>query len=175
VKNNVASPTRMEARKSRVQAGTWSPALSPISSGFLWLRRWYRHSALRLLLAEIRATGHRIRRILEIREVELLRGRGPVRRWMDESLVGGPQSYKLAYTLHMQQLGARYPFLSNFDLLLLGNSWVAGSEWRVRQDTSQIQESACSSDDSKGGNSMPPLATQQPTKLDPPGLLPQRN
>lgn len=130
------------AKEFHVRAGISTHARPPIST-FARLRRWYRHSALRLLVAEIRALGHRSRWVLQIREVELLRGKDSVRIWMDDSLVGGPQSYRLAYMCYMQQIEKRFPFLSIFDLLLLAQVWKAGSEWNGREDTSQRQDGSC--------------------------------
>jgi hypothetical protein len=130
------------AKKFHAPADTSTHARPPIST-FARLRRWYRHSALRLLVAEIRALGHRSRWALQIREVELLRGKDSVRMWMDDSLVGGPQSYKLAYICYMQQIEERFPFVSISDLLLLAQVWKAGSEWNGRKDTSQSQDRSC--------------------------------
>jgi len=132
--------------ESHAQADTSSLVLPPTSKFALLgkaARRRYLHSALRLLLAEIRALGRRIRWVLEIREVELLRGKDSIRKWMDDSLVGGSQSYKRAYICHMQQLETRYPFLSIFDLLLLAQTWKAGSEWNGRSDTSHSRDESC--------------------------------
>lgn len=114
--------------------------IASVASRWRSLRRWYRHSILRALVTESRALGHRIRWILDIRAVELLGGRDEVRKWMDEALAGGSQSYKRAYISHMQQIVVRYPFLSIFDQILLAKSWKAGSEWNAQAGTLRSQE-----------------------------------
>ena len=139
VKVNPTAEVKENHVLRRIPSHVHAPISKRISLS-LRLRRWYRHSALRLLLSEIRALGHRIRWVLEIREVELLRGKDSIHNWMNDSLIGGPQSYRLAYTGYMQRIEARYPFLSIFDLLLLAQAWKAGSEWNGRADTWQNQE-----------------------------------
>ena len=98
------------------------PAIATIS---LRLRRWYFRTALRLLFAEIRALGHRIRWILQIREVELRDGAEGVRLWMESLPVGGPCTHD--YIVYMQQISARFPSLSIFDRLRIGLHLCGGS------------------------------------------------
>lgn len=125
------------ARVSRALPGISSPRFAPISRAFLALRQWYWNSALRLLIAEIRALGPRIRWVLEIREAELLRGKETILDWIDGCAVGGPRTGD--YIVYMQQVTARYPFLSIFDNLLLTEAWKAGLESGARADTAQNQ------------------------------------
>lgn len=173
------------AGECHVQADTSGCAPLPISKlVFLWqsARRRYWTSALRLLVAEIRALGHRIRWVFEIREVELQRGTDSIRTWMDRGLISGSQNYKRAYIECMRQIEARHPFLSIFDLFLLQQAWKAGSEWNGRTDTSQSQDTSCSYAILESRNSMLPPAVQQSSKHDrsaardvPPTSLHRRN
>jgi hypothetical protein len=140
-------PIPTVARECHVQADTSGCAPLPISKlVFLWqsARQWYWTSVLRLLVAEIRALGHRIRWVFEIREVELHLGKDSIRTWMDRGSISGSQNYKRAYIDCMRQIEARHPFLSIFDLFLLQQAWKAGSEWNGRMDTSQSQDTSCS-------------------------------
>jgi hypothetical protein len=131
------------AKECHARADTSARVSLPIANAVSrWssVSRWYRQSALRLLLAEIGALGHRIRWVLQIREVELLRGTESVRKWMDEGLCRGSQSYKRGYIFYMQEIDSRYPFLSIFDRLLLARTWKAGSEWNALSGTPRNQE-----------------------------------
>lgn len=123
--------------ESRAHRGIPSLLRLPSATISLRLRRWYCNSALPLLFAEIHGLGHRIQRVLEIREVELRRGKEEVRAWMDDCLVGEP--YKHDYIRYMQQTTARNPFLSIFDRLLLTHAWKSGLESRGLSRKSQNQ------------------------------------
>jgi hypothetical protein len=136
------------------------------SSLFARLRCWYYVSALRLLLGELSSLRHRIAWVLEIRAWELRGRRGSIHRWPDRELIDGPQSYKRTYIRHMQQIQARHPFLSIFDLFLLGQTWKAGSEWDGRTYTSQNQDISRSSANPEGGNFMPLPAVPQSSRCD---------
>jgi hypothetical protein len=97
---------------------------------------------------------------LEMRTWELRGYTGLSRTRMGTLLAFESQSCKRADIRHMQQLQADHPFLSIVDRLLPGQAWKAGSEWDGRTGTLQIQDH-CSSVCPEGGNSMPPLKTQQ--------------
>jgi hypothetical protein len=153
------------ARECRVPGGTSGLPRLPISIGAVLLRAllcWYRHSVPRLLGAESRALGHRIRWTLQINAVERQHGRDLVREWMGQAPVSGSQNCKRACIHYMQKTESRYQFLSIFDLLLLQQAWKAGSEWNGLVDTSRSQDTSYTTP--KSGNSVPPLAVQQPTK-----------
>lgn len=108
---------------------------------FAGLHRWYRYSALRLLLLELCNLVRRIRWVFQIRAVERLGGKDSVRHWMDEALIPAPQSRQRTYIDYMRQIELAHPFLSIFDLLLLSKAWRAGSEWRDgTEDKSQSPE-----------------------------------
>lgn len=130
----------MEYRALKGMSSLPRPAIATIS---LRLRRWYFRTALRLLFAEIRALGHHIRWILQIREVELRDGAEGVRLWMQSLPAGGPCTHD--YIVYMQQISARFPSLSIFDRLLLTEAWKAGLESGDLFRTSQNQVESCDS------------------------------
>lgn len=135
-------------------------------------RIWYHASALRLLVAEFCSLPYRMRYSLEIRAWERQGRTGTAPHSPSWDSIGGSQDYRRAYIVHMQQIQARYPFLSIFDLFLLGHTWRVGSEWRDRIRIARSQEGLNSSANPDGGNSMPPSGVPQPTKHDPPKTLP---
>jgi hypothetical protein len=100
----------------------------------VWLHRWYRYSALRVFLSEIRSLPHRIGYIRKISAVERLQGPAEVRAWMDGILDSGFQTDRRAGIRYMQHLSSRYPFLSIFDRLLLQEAWNAGWVSSVHAD-----------------------------------------
>ena len=138
IKSQPINPQKA-VKEYRVHLGILSPRPRPIPNLFSTLRCWYFYSALRLCLSEIGALGHRIRRVLEIREVELLRGKETVREWMAGCAVSGP--YTPDYMRYMQRTMDDNPFLSIFDSLLLTQAWRAGSESSAPKDTLHGQES----------------------------------
>jgi hypothetical protein len=74
------------------------------------------------------------------------------------------------YTAYMQRILDRHPFLSIVDLSLVGEGWKDGWECSSRNagtSHGQLQINRCSFCNSVGGNSMPPVVVQQPTKCDP--------
>src|SRR6266705_2470213 len=85
----------------------------------LRLRRWYRCSALRVLLGEFRSLRHRIRAVLEILAWERQGHRGPLPSFPTRRIIDGTRNDKRACIEYMQQTQGRYPFLSIFDLYLL--------------------------------------------------------
>lgn len=98
------------------------------------LRRWFHGSALRILLLELYTVTHRIRWVLQIREVERLRGQAKVHTWMDEALIPPPKSRQRACICYIERTLSLHPFLSIFDILLLTKAWKAGSEWTGRSE-----------------------------------------
>jgi hypothetical protein len=137
------------------------------------LRRWYYVSAPQLLAMELGNLFHRIRVSLEMRAWERRGYKGSVRHWLHAPLAFRSQSCKRAYIRYTQQLQAEHPRLSIFDHLLVGKAWQAGSEWDGPVGILRTQD-RCSSANPVGGNSMPPISVQQPTKHDPPNPLPSR-
>jgi hypothetical protein len=128
------------AKKSYVLLGRLNLPLHPKANLFSSLRRWYLFSALRVLLTEIHALSYRIQRTLQIREVELLRGKEKVRNWMDGCAVSGPCTHD--YIAYMRQIEEENPFLSIFDRLLLSHAWKAGLESGVQRDTVRNQDNS---------------------------------
>jgi hypothetical protein len=126
-------PLRIAVAESRDRAGILSFLLRPISTSFSNLQLWYSSSVLPILLNEIYAVCHRIRLVLEIREVEHLRGTETVALWMGRCAVTGRGTPN--YIAYIQQVLDRYPFLSIFDSLLLTEAWKAGSESNGLPDT----------------------------------------
>lgn len=114
------------AKKQYALPGNFDLPLRPKSSLVLCLQRWYRRSLLRVLVTECCNLGHRIRRIQEIHEVELGRGKEEVHQWRTSCAVGGP--YTRDYIAYMQRIEAEHPFLSTLDMLLLSHAWKAGLE-----------------------------------------------
>lgn len=110
-------------------------------SRFSIVLRWYQNSALRLLLSEGNSALQRIRWIREIRAVEHSSGKDSTRQWRHQSLV--PAVYKPAYISHMQQMEARHPFLSMFDLFLLSQTWKAGLEYGIHMGMVQSRDKSC--------------------------------
>jgi hypothetical protein len=137
------------------------------------LRRWYYVSVPRLLAMELRNLFHHIKVSLEMPGLEIRGYRGSVRKGMYAPLAFQSQSCRRAYIRYMQQLQLEHPRLSIFDLLLVGKAWQAGSEWDGPVGILRTQD-RCSSANPVGGNSMPPISVQQPTKHDPPNPLPSR-
>jgi hypothetical protein len=133
---------------------------------FRSLRRWYWTSALRVLVIESRNLVHRIQWALEIRSWALRGYVAPLPTVWGSEPVGLLSRYRQPYICHMRTLQERHPFLSSVDLSLLGRSWKDGWECGAREGTSQSQPQSCSFDNSVGGDSMPPLTVQQPTKRD---------
>lgn len=129
---------------------------------FGWLRDWYYVSVLRLLIAECRSLAYRTARSLEIRAWELGGYRDSGHSRNDLLLSFESQNCKRAYIRYMQQIQTDHPFLSTFDRLLVAQAWQAGSEWDGRSCTLQTQD-RCSSASPEGGDSMLPLAVQQPS------------
>jgi hypothetical protein len=137
-----------------------------------FLRRWYSTSALRALLSETGNLRHRIRWSLQIHACWRLATPGLVPREMERFSVSGSGSHRRAYMKYMRRLEVEHPTLTIVDHLLATQSWLAGSSTSAGNScSSPLQDSL---DDSVGGNSMPPVATQQPTKHDPPDQLPSR-
>jgi hypothetical protein len=126
-----------EEVESRVLQNTSSPHCVPRPNFSLRLRRWYSHSALRLLIVETSAARHRIRWVLGIQEAELRHGTEEVHALRESCGVSGPCTPD--YILYMQHVEARFPFLSTFDRLLLSQAWRAGSESGVRNHTEHSQ------------------------------------
>ncbi len=167
----MAQPISPEDSGSGVRLDMSSfPKSSPLSL-FGVLRRWYHVSVLRLLLAEFRNLRYHIRVSLETRELEIHNSVGSARSGLRAPLGFRSQTCKRAYIRYMRQLRTEHPQLTILDHLLLGKAWHAGSEWDVPAGTLRTQDQ-CSSANPVGGNSMPPLAVQQPTKHDPSNPLP---
>jgi hypothetical protein len=143
------------------------PISIPKTSLVARLQRWYRHSALRVLLAECCSLRHRIRWVLEIRAVERQHGKGSVHEWIYRESVPWRQIYTPAYIRYMQQIEFRHPFLSIFDLHLVSQAWKAGLGYDNRICTSQNLDKSQACIAPEGGNSMSPEAVQQSTKCDP--------
>ena len=118
-------------KKQYVLPGNFDSLLQPKSNAILNLRRWYRHSLLRLFAAECGNLGHRIGRIQEIREAELGCGKEEVHQWRTNCAVGGPDTHD--YIAYMQRIEADHPFLSIFDKLLLSQAWRVGWESGVER------------------------------------------
>ena len=155
-----------EALESRVRLDTSSfPKSTPWSLCGV-LRRWYHVSVLRLLLMELCNLRHHIEVALEMRELEIRNYRGSGHTQLHAPLAFRSQSCKRAYIGYTQQLQMEHPQLTILDHLLLGKAWQAGSECDGPMGTQQTQDKL-SSAYPVGGNSMPPPATQQPTKRDP--------
>ena len=118
--------------------GTSNQPKSTSHFPFSRLHRWFRGSSLRILLLELYSVVHRIRWVLQIREVEHLRGQAKVRTWLDEALIPPPESRQRDCMRYIEKTLSLHPFLSIFDILLLTKAWKAGSEWSGRsEDTSQ--------------------------------------
>lgn len=140
------------------------------------LRRWYFGSVLRLLIQECRSLPARMARSLEIRAWWRRAESGSVPPEMEQFSVDGCRSCRHAYSLDMRRLEAEYPFLSIFDLQLATRMYLAGARradciCRMRH----IPERNCSSANPEGGNSMPPLTVEQPTKREPLASPPSRS
>ena len=116
-----------------------SPLHSIACFPLLWLRRWYRYSALRVLLCELRSLTSRMGYIQKISAVERHLDQGEVRAWMDGILDSGSQTDRQAGIRYMQHISSRYPFLSIFDRLLLQEAWNAGWVSSAHADTLQSQ------------------------------------
>jgi hypothetical protein len=160
-----------EASGSRVPLDMSSFPKSSGLSLFRVLRLWYRASVLRILVMEFRNLLCHIRFSLETYELESQGQTGLIRLGLRAPLAFQSQSCKRAYIRYMQQIQAERPHMTILDLLLLGKAWQAGSEWNGPAGTLRTQDE-CSSANPVGGNSMPPLATQQLTKHDPSNPLP---
>src|SRR5258708_449894 len=92
------------------------------------IRRWYRFSALRLLVAEVRNCGPRMGWVLRMRRERLQRGDQEAARLVRDSLFLAVGCYTPVYTQYMQDIRKDYPFLSVFDRTLLAKTWKAGWE-----------------------------------------------
>lgn len=134
--SGLANP-QTEAKESHVLPDILNSQFQPKSSFSLMLRRWYFYSALLLSISEIRTLGLRIRRVLEIRRAEMLRGDEKVRAWMDGCAVTGPGTRD--YIIYMQRTAEDNPSLSIYDRLLLTEAWKAGWESGARKDTARNQ------------------------------------
>ena len=126
----------MGAKESGAHRDIWSRLRLASTRISLPLRRWYCNSALRLLISEIHALGRRSRLALEIREVELHRGKESVRAWMDECLVGEP--CRRGYIPYMQRIEAQN-YLTIVDMMLVTHAWKSGWESRDHAHKSQNQ------------------------------------
>lgn len=101
-------------------------------------RRWYRNSVLRLLVEEGSAIPQRIGWILQMREVEFLRGKDSVRTWIYQGQA--PAAYGVAYIRYMQRMETLHPFLSIFEWKLMSHAWRAGLEYGIRRGKQKNQE-----------------------------------
>jgi hypothetical protein len=152
--------------KSGVQLDTLSLPKSSQRSPLARLRRWYFGSVLRLLIQEFRSLPPRMARSIEIRSSWHQAVSGSVPLEIEPFSVDGCHSCRRAYSLDMRRLEAAYPFLSIFDLQVATQMYLAGARrapciCRI----GHIPEQNCSSAYPEGGNSMRPLAVQQPTPL----------
>jgi hypothetical protein len=112
------------------------------------LRRWYRYSALRLLVLEGKSFPRRMKWIFEIHEAEMGRGTALTHAWLNQGQARS--AYTVAYIQHMQRMEILHPFLSTFDLHLLTQSWTAGLEYGIRIGKLQSQDSATSNTSDAG-------------------------
>lgn len=105
------------------------------------LRYWYQNSLLRLLVWEGSGSLQRIRWTREIGVVLPPAGMGLVPQnhlWFWHSPM--PAAYRPDYILYIQQLEARHPFLSMFDMHLVSRSWMAGLEYGIHIGKLQSQD-----------------------------------
>lgn len=121
----------------RVRLGKPSPAQSKSGSPLARLRRWYRYSALKLLVLEGMSFPRRIQWIFGIRAVERGHGKASVQSWMNRVQV--PVVYTVACSAHKRRMETLHPFLSIFDLFLLKENWMAGLEYGIRIGKLQSQ------------------------------------
>jgi len=124
--------------KQYVLPGNFDLPRQTKSSVIQGLRRWFRHSLLRLFVTECGNLGRRIARIQEIREAELGRGKEEVHQWRGSCGVGGPDTRD--YIAYMQRIEAEHPFLSIFDRLLLSQAWRTGWESGVQRGIQQNRD-----------------------------------
>jgi hypothetical protein len=130
----------------RVDTGTgvpmgtsgWPSSMSS-SSLLAIVRGWYRTSVLLLLLAEPSSRVRRMGRILEIRAWERRGYMGLLRYSPDRIPSSVARPDKHACMRHTLQIHSRHPFLSVFDLFLVEQAWLAGSESNSHSCTLQNQ------------------------------------
>lgn len=133
------TPPTQKDSSGRVRLSKPNSCPSKSCSPLARLLRWWRYSALKLLVAEGRSFPRRMRWIFEIHEVEMGRGKALTHAWLTQG-AAERSVYTAAYIQHMQRMETLHPFLSTFDLHLLSHSWTAGLEYGIRMSKLQSQD-----------------------------------
>jgi len=134
-------PTTAKGSDARLDKGSRSKA----SVYFLFRRAVsrFRNSTLCIAWRETCNLPTRIRWVAQITEVDLLCGDPEIRRWVGEALIPAPESRQSDCIAYIERIRANHPFLSNFDMCLLTKSWIAGSEWGLRNSDRLRNPSNC--------------------------------
>jgi hypothetical protein len=168
MQDSIIPPVTLSYQGTCVRVDTASLPTSKKRSPFQVLRHWYSCSALRILVTEFYSLASRIRWSLRIRAWWRSVDADSIPLEIEPYSVSGPDMYRRAYISDMQRIQAEHQFLTDGDLLILAQAWLAGSKSGACTACSCIPhtQDMASVETLRDNNSMPLQATRKESTRD---------